>query len=117
MPDAAHYPTLFTFRLHIRRWLLLLPILSCLLIIVGCILYLTHSYTFLRDWYLGLFPCIYKAAEWPQKFFSPTVKYSGNYYCIAGIALATILLAHFVRQYLRKQAPVSTLFRLTRPDA
>jgi hypothetical protein len=117
MADARHYPTLFTFRSRIARSWLLLPILLCLLAIVACILYLSHSYGALRDWYLGLFPCIYKAWEWPEKFFTPMVKQAGNYYCIAGIAVAALLLLYFASQYIKNKNPLTSVFRLYRPDA
>ena len=117
MPDAAPFPTLFTIRIRISRWWLLLPVTACLLIILGCTLYLRHSYNHLKDWYLGLFPCIYRAWDWPQAFFTPAVKSVGNRYCLAAMVLAGFLLIYFLGHFIRDKTAKTWSFSLQRLDA
>lgn len=94
---------LFDFRLKLSRWWLTLPIGLLASAIVSTLLYLSAGYKALVLWYLGLFPCIYKHADWSTSFFTPAVKHAGNKYGLVGMVLAFILLIAAIRLFQRSK--------------
>jgi hypothetical protein len=102
--DAAMQDQPLVLRIGLSyRWLLL-PLLACLSLICGAVLYLGCSYDRLAAWYLGLNSCFYKSYEWQQMFFTPATHAKGRKLCIAGIVLALALVAWLLRAFLRRKS-------------
>ena len=74
----------------LRRAALLAGMALLLLFVAGCGAYLSTSYEVLRQWYLSLNPCFYRASEWAEHFFSPATKIAGNGWAFAGLLLSLI---------------------------
>ena len=94
----------FTKKIKISKWWLLVPFALLVMLMIGCIIYLFASRNTLSDWYLDLYPCIYKHSEWTSAFFTPRVKQSGNIYCLIGIGI-TALLSSLILIILKRSRP------------
>lgn len=76
--------------------------------------YLLHSYAALRQWYLGLNSCFYRAESWSGRFFTPAVKAQGNQLCLLALGLCVLGLGYLV--YHSQQTPVPTPVTQRRPS-
>lgn len=68
--------------------------------------YLLTPYPALRDWYLRRTPYLYRAAAWPQDFFTPAVKARGN--LLAALALVALVGVGAYGWWARPRQPDAT---------
>ncbi len=75
----------------IRQAIRLIPFIILIIAGIGCILYMSLSWTTLKEWYLSL-ACFYNSDTWSSNFFTPEVKTSGNIWAAGGLAAVSTLL-------------------------